>query len=137
NLMRDSDEARDDFFLYQAMPEFKNKQWSTKRYHPYFDPAGFIEKSKSYRKYFWEEVLGKFEEDYLPANARTRKIYDETLWAGYEVMLDVYTDLIAPGVLLLPKDIRPGERRPVVVAQHGRNGVPQILIEGNTSYYDM
>lgn len=136
-LMRDSDQERNKFFLYKVMPELETKQFSTKSYHPYFSPEQFTEKSREYRKYFREEILGKFEEAYLPPNPRTRKVYDKPLWEGYEVVLDVYDSLIAPGVLLLPKDLKAGEKRPVVVCQHGRNGVPQILIEGNTSYYDM
>ena len=50
---------------------------------------------------------------------------------------NVYPDLFAAGILLIPKDIVPGEKRPVVVGQHGRYGVPQILVEGNSSDYDM
>jgi dienelactone hydrolase len=137
NLVRDSDKKRYDFFLYKVLPKFGNRQWSTKRYHPYFSPDTFITEAAKYRKYYAEEVLGRFDDQLLPPNARTRKIYDKELWTGYEVVLDVYKDLIAPGILLLPKDLKPGEKRPVVVCQHGRNGVPQILVEGNTSYYDM
>lgn len=136
-LVRDSDNERNKFFLYAVMPSWGDRQWSTKSYHPYFSPDKFIEEGKKYRKYFWEEVLGKFDDPMLPPNARTRKIYDSERWTGYEVVLDVYKDLIAPGVLLVPKDLTPGERRPVVVVQHGRNGVPQIVIEGNTSYNDI
>lgn len=136
-MVRDSDMTRNNFFLYKAIPEFAKKEWSTKRYHPYFESGHFLNEAQKYRKIFWEDVLGKFEDPYLPLNPRTRKVYDEVLWTGYEVVLDVYNDLIAPGILLIPKDIQAGERRPVVVAQHGRNGVPQTLIEGNTSYYDM
>lgn len=136
-LMRDSDKQRNEYFLYKAMPEFAKKDWSTKRYHPYYDPQKFIEKRIKFRKILWEEVLGKFEDPYLPPNPLSRKIYDEELWTGYEVVLDVYKNFIAPGVLLIPKDIKAGEKRPVVVCQHGRNGVPQNLIHGNTSYYDM
>jgi len=40
---------------------------------------------------------------------------------------DVYPDVFGYGVLLLPKDIKPGERRPVLVAQHGLNGRPQHM----------
>lgn len=137
DIVRDSDKARNNFFLYNVLPEFANKEWSTKRYHPYFESGPFINQAKKYRKIFWEDVLGKFDDPYLPLNPRTKKVYDDVLWTGYEVVLDVYNDLIAPGILLIPKDILKGERRPVVVAQHGRNGVPQTLIEGNTSYYDM
>jgi cephalosporin-C deacetylase-like acetyl esterase len=39
-------------------------------------------------------------------------------------MLDVWPDVFAWGVLLLPRDIKPGERRPVVVCQHGLEGLP-------------
>jgi dienelactone hydrolase len=136
-LLRDSDAERYQFYLYKVLPAFGNRIWSTKSYHPYFSPDTFITESKKYRKYFSEEIIGRFDDTFLPANARTRKVYDEKLWTGYEVVLDVYKDLIAPGILLLPKDMEPGEKRPVVVCQHGRNGVPQMLVEGNTSYYDM
>lgn len=35
-LMRDSDSERYKFFLYKILPEFGDRKWSTKRYHPYF-----------------------------------------------------------------------------------------------------
>lgn len=136
-LIRDSDYNRNEFFLYRAMPDFKNREWSTKSYHPYFSPQPFVEAGEDFRTYFWEEVLGKFDQPLADPKPRTRKIYDEVLWSGYEVVLDVFEDFVAPGVLLLPKDIKEGERRPVVVVQHGRNGVPEVMIKGNTSYYDM
>jgi hypothetical protein len=47
----------------------------------------------------------------------------------------VYPDVFAWGVLLVPKDIKEGERRPVVVCQHGRNGVPKDAIEGDSPAY--
>jgi dienelactone hydrolase len=37
---------------------------------------------------------------------------------------------------LIPKDIKPGEKRPVVVCQHGRNDIPQKLVEGNNTAYN-
>lgn len=136
-LLRDSDQERNRFFLHKVMPAFGERVWSTKAYHPYYSPDGFIEEGKAYRKYFHEEILGKFDDTMLPPNARTRKIYNKERWTGYEVVLDVYTDFYAAGIMLIPKDIKPGERRPVVVCQHGRNGVPQTLVEGNTSYNDI
>ena len=39
-------------------------------------------------------------------------------------MLDVWPDVFAYGILLVPKNIQPGERRPVVVCQHGLEGRP-------------
>ena len=50
-------------------------------------------------------------------------------------MLDVFPDVFAWGVLLVPKDIKEGERRPVVVCQHGRNGLPKDVIEGDLPAY--
>jgi len=42
--------------------------------------------------------------------------------------LDVYPDVFAYGLLLLPKDLKQGEKRPVVVCQHGLEGRPQDTI---------
>jgi hypothetical protein len=36
--------------------------------------------------------------------------------------------VIAGGILLIPKDIKPGEQRPVVVCQHGLEGTPMSTI---------
>ena len=120
------------------MPEFGERNWSTKPYHPYYSPDRFIDAAKDYREFFWEEILGKFDDTLLAPNPSTRKIYDKERWTGYEVVLDVYPNLFAAGILLIPKDIKPGERRPVVVCQHGRNDMPRKLVEGsNTAYNDV
>jgi dienelactone hydrolase len=74
------------------------------------------------RNYIWEEVIGRLPDPNVPVNPRTRLIYDEPKFRGYEVMLDVWPGVFAHGILLVPKDIQPGERRPVVVCQHGLEG---------------
>lgn len=81
------------------------------------------------QQYFYDEVIGRFEHDLKPFNAHTRQVYDTDKYRGYEVTLDVFDDVIAYGVLLVPKDIKPGEQRPVVVCQHGLEGRPQDTIE--------
>ena len=135
-LMRDSDYERNRFFLYALMPEFEKRTWSTKPHHPSHSPDRFIEGSKQYRKILHEDIIGRFEEPMLPANPHTRKIYDNDRWTGYEVQLDVYTQLQAAGVLLIPKDLKSGEQRPVVVVQHGRDGYPQRMIAENYTAYN-
>ena len=75
-----------------------------------------------YRDNFANEVIGRFDDKFLSPHPRTRLIYDEPKFTGYEVMLDVYPNIFAYGILLIPKDLKPGERRPVVVCQHGLNG---------------
>jgi predicted peptidase len=74
------------------------------------------------RNSIWEEVIGRLPDPSVPANPRTRLIFDEPKFRGYEVMLDVWPGIFAYGVLLVPKDIRRGQRRPVVVCQHGLEG---------------
>jgi dienelactone hydrolase len=82
-----------------------------------------------YRDYFHTEVIGKLPESTIPLNPQTRQVYDEKTWTGYEVVLDCYDDVFAYGILLLPKDLKPGEKRPVVVCQHGLEGTPRHTID--------
>ncbi|HEV3005902.1 MAG TPA: dienelactone hydrolase family protein [Pirellulales bacterium] len=95
----------------------------------------FTRDTQKLRDYAWRELFGRFDEPLQPINPRSRTIYDRPAWRGYEVVLDVLPDLFAWGVLLLPKDIAAGEKRPVVVCQHGRNGVPKDVIEGDQAAY--
>jgi hypothetical protein len=135
-LLRDSDQERDRFFLHKIMPEFPQRNWSTKPYHSYYPVSRFTDKSKDFRNYFAEEVIGRFHDSLLPFNARTRKVYDRERWTGYEVVMDVFDDVIATGILLIPKDVRKVERRPAVVVQHGRNDYPRKVIEENATAYN-
>jgi dienelactone hydrolase len=112
-LWRDSDAVRKDFW--------KKADYSS---------LDAYEKScEPYRDTFHSEVIGKLPEPTMPLNPRTRPVYDEEKFTGYEVMLDVYPDVFAYGILLLPKDLKPGERRPVVVCQHGLEGTPRSTID--------
>lgn len=90
------------------------------------------------RKRFWEEVIGKLPVPTEPVNPRTRLAYDEPRWKGYETVLDLYPDVFACGILLIPNDLKPGERRPVVVCQHGLEGRPQDVVnpKKKTPYYN-
>ncbi len=133
-LVRESDHVRNRFFLYKVEPRFADETWSTKLRHPTYAPDAFINAARWYREYFQRELIGRFDEPLLPPNARTRKIYDTEKWTGYDVVLDVWPEVFAWGVLLVPKDLRPGERRPVVVCQHGRQGLPRDTIEGDGPY---
>ncbi len=88
----------------------------------------FLAATKSNRTFFWEKVIGKIDAPKLSPSPRTRQIYDRERWTGYEVMLNVLPDVYAWGYLLVPKNIKPGERRPVVVCQHGLEGVPEDTV---------
>jgi hypothetical protein len=47
-------------------------------------------------------------------------------------VLDVFPDVIAYGILLLPKNLKEGEKRPVVVCQHGLEAHCQDVIMGDS-----
>ena len=113
SLVRNSETVRDRFWSKADRSSIENWKKST----------------AWYRDYFANEVIGRFDQPLLPANPRTRQIYDEPKYVGYEVMLDVYPDVFASGILLVPKDIKPGERRPVVVCQHGLEGRPSDVAD--------
>lgn len=85
------------------------------------------------RDWVYDEMIGRLPKSTMPLNPRTRLVLDEKEFTGYEVVLDVYQDIIAAGILLLPKDLKPGEKRPVVVCQHGLEGVPMDTISGPES----
>jgi dienelactone hydrolase len=112
-LWRDSDAVRKDYW--------KKADASS--------PAAWEKSCEPYRDYFHTEVIGKLPDPTVPLNPRTRRLYDEKTWTGHEVMLDVYPDVFAYGILLLPKDLKPGEKRPVVVCQHGLEGRPKDVID--------
>lgn len=97
--------------------------------------ASWEKTTPPYRQYIHEELIGKLPKSTMPLNPRTRQVLDNEAFRGYEVLLDVYPDIVAGGILLLPKDLKPGEKRPVVVCQHGLNGVPMdtITTEGRAA----
>ena len=92
-------------------------------------PRKYQETVEPYRELFYNEVIGRFDRELLPPNVRTRLAYDTPKWVGYQVVMDVFPDVIAYGILFVPKELKAGERRPVVVAQHGLEGRPEDLID--------
>lgn len=87
------------------------------------------------RNHFYEKSIGRIDQSLLSFNAHSRKVMDEEKFIAYEVTLDVFPDVIAGGILLLPKDIGPNEKRPVVVCQHGLEGTPMDTISATKRAY--
>jgi dienelactone hydrolase len=117
-LLRTAEDARQQYF------------WQNLKANPQ-DNWGLA--TSRFRTQLWNEVLGRLPIGDRPLNPRTRKFEDNPKWTGYEVMLDVAPDIFAWGYLLLPKDLRHGERRPVVVCQHGLEGLPADTINDDSS----
>jgi len=122
NLWRHSEPVRKDYW--------KKADFSS--------PEKWEQSCEPYRTAFHEEAIGKLPEPTMPLNPRTRQIYNEPKWTGHEVVLDVYDDVFAYGIILLPKDMKPGEKRPVVVCQHGLEGRPTEVCnpKERTKYYN-
>ncbi len=132
-LLREAEHARTEFF-WDKVKGASAGNWETS--------------CAPFKQLLWEDVIGRLPSPALPVNARSRRL--ELPSAGqssersistssgatagakgctaYEVVLDVYPDVFAWGILLVPKDLKPGERRPVVVCQHGLEGVPMDVV---------
>ncbi len=114
-LLAESEETRRQFWAKADRKSRSTEKWQ--------------ESTVEFRKYFYDQVIGRFVLPKEPANPRTRKIFDEPEFTGYEVMLDVFPDVFAYGILLVPKNLQAGERRPVVVCQHGLEGRPRFVAD--------
>jgi dienelactone hydrolase len=99
--------------------------------------AACVETSQAIREQVYQELIGKLPDPTMDANPRSRQIIETADYTGHEVVLDVYPDVIASGILLLPNDLKANEKRPVVVCQHGLEGTPMDTISGADSdgYY--
>lgn len=133
-LLSGSDQERRQFININ-LPQYDLKEGNNR-----VDTSSIDAYNKSierYRDYYREEVIGCFDQPLLAANPRFRKTHDAATWTGYEVMLDVFPDVFAYGILCVPKDLPAGEKRPVVVCQHGLEGRPQDIVTGdNPAYHD-
>lgn len=94
------------------------------------------------RQDFHNQVIGNLgQPEGVPTKrARSRKIYDTPDFVGWEVEMDlpVAPGVFAKGVFLMPKGIKKGEKRPVVVCQHGLEGRPHDVANPlqKTNYYN-
>ncbi len=92
-------------------------------------PEKWAQTTEPYRTVFHEELIGKLPPASEPLVVKTRQVLDEPKWTGYAVQIPVWPDVVASGILLWPKDLKEGERRPVVVCQHGLEGRPNDVID--------
>jgi len=136
-LVRGSDRVRDEFLLWKVAPAYDPKlaRWTTDQHLPELRPERLVEVLAPYKRIYWEEVLGKLPTPLAAPHPRTRVVQRAEEWTAYEVVLDVFDEVFAWGWLVLPNDLRPGERRPVVVCQHGRNGLPDDTLR-TRAYYE-
>lgn len=135
-LIPKADPLREKEVLFALLPELAESKLVTDPTQLAVRKNKFIENSKAVRNRFHVEAMGKFDEPLLPFNARSRLIKETDKWKAYDIVLDVFPELFAWGILVLPKDLKPGEKRPVVVCQHGRNGIPRIMLDLPSTNYN-
>jgi dienelactone hydrolase len=117
-LLQQSEEVREKAFWEKLKPD---------------SPENWRVSTSAFKTTFWNDIIGRLPAADRPMNPRARKFEEQRTWTGYEVVLDVWEDVFAWGYLLLPKDLRAGERRPVVVCQHGLEGLPIDTITEDSS----
>ncbi len=98
---------------------------------------GTIKDQEKLREFFKRELTGWVDDDFLPMNVRTKKFDDQPGYVCYDVLMDVLPDVELWGILCIPKDIEPGEKRPVIVLQHGRGGYPTTALGEGSGYYEV
>ena len=109
----------------------------------------FQDSVKPYREIFRYEIIGTWNIPKLPMLARSRLIDTKPGLVSYEVEIEVYEDVIAQGILILPPSPKnqksipntngnDSHRKPCVVFQHGLEGRPMDTIVGDhPAYHDV
>jgi dienelactone hydrolase len=117
-LIRLSEYARDEFFWSRVKPS---------------TPDAWQAQLAPFRRQLTRDVIGQLPDTNAPLRPRTRIApeFSNAKWTAYTVVLDVFPGVITWGHLLLPNDLKVGERRPVVVCQHGSGGLPPDTFEEN------
>jgi cephalosporin-C deacetylase-like acetyl esterase len=110
--------------MIEASADVRAKRWATDAR----SPDEWTKASKAKRDAYFDLVGRADFIKRIPLNPRTQKAYDTTDYVGYKVLLDVADGLEAYGILLIPKNIKPDERRPAVICQHGFAGTPEKTV---------
>lgn len=98
-------------------------------------PAEFTRSVVPFRDRFRQEVTGEIPKPSLPPDPRSRLLFETNGIRGYEVQFDVHPDVFAWGTFILPAGMKPGERRAVVVCQHGLEGRPKDAADPWTDHW--
>jgi dienelactone hydrolase len=113
------------FFRNMALEAADSLQtrWSA----DYSSPAAY-ERSMAAKREAYFDLIGYYPSAEGPLHAKSVQVYDEPEFSGYRLSIRVYEGVQAYGILLVPKGMKPGERRPVVLVQHGLAGLPESAL---------
>ncbi|MDA7920946.1 dienelactone hydrolase family protein [Verrucomicrobiales bacterium] len=135
-ILDESEALRRETVLYDLDPALRPGKWSTNKSHDTLSPLALFNQQEKWRTRFQNEIIGEFDETLLPLNPRSRLVAETDQWTAWDILLDVYPEFEAWGLLVIPKGIPTGEKRPVVVCQHGRNGLPRDTLDADKTAYN-
>jgi len=109
--------------LIEQAPAIRENRWRPdySSLEPY--EASMVEKREAYL-----DLIGRLPEPDAPMDPRSVLCWEEPAFAGYRVTVGVYEGVHAHGILLVPKGMGEGERRPAVLCQHGFHGRPEFAL---------
>ncbi len=90
-------------------------------------------KTKEALREKFHHQIGYLPDPHIPFNPQSRVLKETGLWTQYEIKLDVMPNVFAWGILIVPKNISEGEKHPVVVCQHGLEGLPMDIVSADTT----
>ena len=135
-LIARSDQVRDKFFLHQVMPELADGRWSTQPRHPDASADKFIAGAKRLPRTVPRRRHGPLRR----AAAAVQRAHAQGRRDGEVDRLRRRAGCL-PGVVRVGRaggaeGSEAGRARPVVVCQHGRNGVPRDTLDANKPAYN-
>jgi len=128
DLERVSEIANAQFSEWQAL--FRNRALEAAdsvetRWKPDYSSPAAYERSLAAKREAYFDLIGHYPAATGALEAKSVQIYDEPGFSGYRLSLRVYDGVHAYGILLVPKGMKPGEKRPLVFVQHGLGGRPE------------
>jgi dienelactone hydrolase len=110
------------FYRNMALESPRNR---AARWQPDFSSPEAYHRSLASKREAYLDTIGRYPEPEGPLAARSVLLYDEPGFRGFRLSVRVYDGVHAYGILLLPKGLKAGERRPLVFVQHGLAGIPE------------
>ncbi len=90
-----------------------------------------VQLKSMFREQFSNQI-GYLKQPFIPMNPRSRILEETEDWTSYKIKLDVWEDVFTWGILIIPKSLKLGEKYPVVVCQHGLEGLPIDIVSNDS-----
>ena len=85
-----------------------------------------------FRDKFWNQI-GKMPTPDSPIHTEAKFLQKTDKWTSYAIKLNVWEQVFTWGILLVPHNLTKHEKRPVIVCQHGLEGLPQDVVDTSST----